>query len=55
MTFSRVKEWSGRKLPTVMTLTPADKPGEKTTITYQEIHFDVSLSDEIFSLRNLQE
>jgi outer membrane lipoprotein-sorting protein len=55
MTFSNFKELSGRSLPTVMTLTPEDKPGEKTEVRYEEISFDVSLSDEVFSLRNLQQ
>jgi outer membrane lipoprotein-sorting protein len=55
MTFSDVKELSGRSLPTVMTLTPEDKPGEKTQVTYNNITLDVSLSDDVFSLRNLQE
>jgi outer membrane lipoprotein-sorting protein len=55
MTFADYKEMSGRTLPTVMTLTPADKPGEKTVITYDSIEFGVSLSDDFFSLRNLQQ
>jgi hypothetical protein len=38
-----------------MTLTPEDKPGEKTEVAYEEISFDVSLSDGVFSLRNLQQ
>jgi outer membrane lipoprotein-sorting protein len=55
MTFSNFRELSGRSLPTVMTLTPEDKPGEKTEVRYEEISFDVLLSDEVFSLRNLQQ
>jgi outer membrane lipoprotein-sorting protein len=55
MTFSNVKTLSERSLPTVMTLTPEDKPGEKTQVTYESINLDVSLGDDIFSLRNLQE
>lgn len=55
MVFSDFRILSGRSLPTLMTLTPEDKPGEKTEVSYQEIHFDVSLSDTFFSLRNLQE
>lgn len=54
-TFSNFRELSGRALPTLMTLTPEDKPGEKTEVSYEQINFDVSLSDEVFSLRNLQE
>ena len=55
MTFSNFKQMSGRTLPTVMTVTPADKPGEKTEVAYESIRFDVVLSDDVFSLRNLQE
>lgn len=55
MTFSDVKTWSGRALPTVMTLTPEDKSGEKTQVSYDSITLDVSLDDSFFSLRNLQE
>jgi outer membrane lipoprotein-sorting protein len=55
MIFSDVKTLSGRSLPTVMTLTPEDKPGEKTQVSYDNIILDVSLNDDVFSLRNLQE
>jgi hypothetical protein len=54
MTFSNFKEMSGRYLPTVMLLVPEDKPSEKTQVSYDDIRFDVPLSDEVFSLRNLQ-
>jgi outer membrane lipoprotein-sorting protein len=55
MVLSNLKELAGRTLPTLMTLRPEEKPGEKTQVTYQEIQFDVSLSDDFFSLRKLQE
>jgi len=55
MAFTNYRELSGRLLPTVMTLVPRDKPGEKTQIVYEEIRFDVVLSDDVFSLRNLQQ
>lgn len=55
MTFSDVKTWSGRSLPTVMTLTPEGKSGEMTQVSYDSITLDVSLDDSFFSLRNLQE
>ena len=55
MTFSDVKTLSGRSLPTVMTLTPEDKPSEKTQVSYDNINLDVSLNDDVFSLRNLQD
>jgi len=55
MIFSSFKELSGRTLPTVMTLTPEDKPGEKTEVAYEQITLDLPLEDDLFSLRNLQE
>ena len=55
MVFSNFKEMSGRNLPTVMTVIPADKPGEKTEVAYESIRFDVNLGDDVFSLRSLQE
>ena len=33
---------------------PADKPAEQTAITYDTITFDVPLSEDTFSLRNLE-
>ncbi|GLI35109.1 outer membrane lipoprotein-sorting protein [Desulforhabdus amnigena] len=54
MTFSDVRTFSGRTLPARMVVVPADKPGERTEVTYREIAFDLDLSDEIFSIRNLQ-
>ena len=55
MTFSQFKKLSNRTLPTVMTLVPEDKPGERTEVVYEDISFDIPLNDEVFSLRNLQE
>jgi len=55
MTFSNFRVMSGRELPATMILIPADKPGEKTELDYDDISFDVSLRDEFFSLRTLQE
>ncbi|HUU01203.1 MAG TPA: outer membrane lipoprotein-sorting protein [Myxococcota bacterium] len=54
MTFSEIKEMSGRRIPTVMKMVPADKPAEYTMFRYNEIKFDVPLKDDIFSLRSLQ-
>jgi len=54
MTFSRIQEMAGRTMPTVMTVVPADKPEEKTVVDYEEIAFDLDLSDEVFSLRQLK-
>lgn len=54
MAFSDVKDFDGRKVPSVMTLTPADKPGEFTKITYAELDFDAEIDPNTFSLQSLR-
>ncbi len=51
--FAEVKELSGRRMPTVMTLIPADKPMEKTVIRYKKLTLDVPLTPDFFSLTRL--
>lgn len=54
MTFSDVKEFSGKKLPAVMSMVPHNKEGHKTEVIYEELSFDQPLGDNVFTLRNLQ-
>jgi outer membrane lipoprotein-sorting protein len=54
LTFSDVTSLGGRQLPAVLTLVPNDKPGESTTIRYEQLEFNVHLDDGFFSLRTLQ-
>jgi hypothetical protein len=54
MTFSAYRTFGSRLVPTVMTVQPADKPDERTVIRYRDLEFDVRLTPEFFSLRNLQ-
>lgn len=54
LTYSDIREMGGRRLPVEMRVVPEDKPGEYTEIIYDEIEFDLDLSDDLFSLRNLQ-
>ena len=54
MRFLEVKEMAGRTFPTVMRVEPADEPGEFTQIMYDEMQFDVELSDRVFSLQSLK-
>ena len=49
------KTMGGRLVPSVMTITPQDKPTESTTIIYSDIVFDVGLDEGFFSLRNLKQ
>ena len=54
MAYSDPKRLGGRTLPVRMRIAPTDKPGEYTEILYHEIKFDLDLSEDIFTLRNLQ-
>ncbi|HOW51543.1 MAG TPA: outer membrane lipoprotein-sorting protein [bacterium] len=54
MTFSDVKVLGGKKIPAVMELRSLTKSGNKTTIIYKDIQFDVKLDPDTFTLRNLQ-
>jgi outer membrane lipoprotein-sorting protein len=54
MLFSDIKNFSGKKIPAIMTMMPLNKTGHKTVIEYVEAEFDIELGDNIFTLRNLQ-
>lgn len=54
MTFADYRTFDGRLVPAEMTVRPEDKPGEHTTVRYRSLAFDVPLSPDFFSLRNLE-
>jgi hypothetical protein len=54
MVWSEIRRMGSRLVPTVMTMEPADKPGETTVVRYSELEFDVDLDEDFFSLRNLR-
>lgn len=54
LTFSDYKKMSGRLVPTRLVMRAADKPDEQTTVEYEDIRFDVPISEDTFSLPNLQ-
>lgn len=54
MTYSEFIELGGRLVPAVLDMRPADKPGERTLIRYEELEFDIDIDRSFFSLRNLQ-
>ena len=54
MTFGDYRTFGGRLVPAEMTVRPADKPAERTTIRYRALAFDVPLTPAFFSLRTLQ-
>lgn len=54
ITLSDVKVLGGRLLPSRLECLPARKKGQKTTLVYKELEFDVKLEDSFFSLSRLQ-
>ena len=46
---------NGKIIPTMMSMIPTNEPGESTTVKWEEIQFDVTIDDEFFSLRKLQQ
>lgn len=54
MTYRKVKDLGGRTIPSVMRLTPENKPEEFTEVVLEEIEFDVDLADSMFSLAQLR-
>jgi outer membrane lipoprotein-sorting protein len=53
--FTNIEMMDGKMIPTMMNIIPADEPGESTTVKWEEIQFDVTIDDEFFSLRKLQQ
>jgi outer membrane lipoprotein-sorting protein len=52
--FSDYTTMGGRKVPAKLTVTPADKPDEHTSLIYHDLEFDVGLDANFFSLQNLK-
>ncbi len=49
MVGSEVKDFNGKLLPSKLTVTPLDKPGQSTVITYDQWKFDMDIPDEYFT------
>jgi outer membrane lipoprotein-sorting protein len=54
MSYSDVRQVGWRVMPTKLTVKPADKPNESTTVVYKKVEFDAPVSDDSFSLRALK-
>jgi len=54
MEYSEFTEFAGRLVPAVMDMQPHDKPGERTTIRYEELECDLDIDESFFSLQRLQ-
>ena len=53
--FTNIEIMDGKMIPTTMNMIPTDEPGESTTVKWEEVQFDVTIDDEFFSLRKLQQ
>ena len=51
---SEIKTLGGREIPTRMELTPMDRKGNKTIITYQDARFNIPIDDNFFTVQNLK-
>lgn len=54
LNFGDIREMSGRMIPAVLHMVPAEKPEEYTKLFYEQIDFDVDLQDSLFSLLQLR-
>lgn len=51
---SEVKEIGGRTIPTHMEMIPADEKNQKTVLIYEDIEFNIGISDSYFSIQNMK-
>jgi Outer membrane lipoprotein-sorting protein len=54
ISFSKIREMNGRRIPTVLRVVPVDKPGEYTELIYEQMRFNIDLDDAFFSLAQLR-
>ena len=52
--YGDIRTFDKRRIPAEMEMVPENKEGNGTTVRYLDLEFNVSLSPEIFSLRNLR-
>jgi outer membrane lipoprotein-sorting protein len=54
LSFSGIREMGGRTIPTVWEMRPVKEKGKRTIFRIVDIHFDIPISDDIFSLEHLR-
>jgi hypothetical protein len=54
MTFDKPKTMDNRLFPTVLRVTPEDKPDEFTELVYEKMKFNIDLDDAFFSISRLK-
>ena len=53
--FTDIQTMNGKMVPTLMSMFPADEPNESTIVRWEEIQFDITIDNEFFSLRKMQQ
>ncbi|TAJ14626.1 outer membrane lipoprotein-sorting protein [Marinilabiliaceae bacterium JC017] len=53
-TLSQIKNVGDRVMPTRYEIIPVDKPGQKTTLVFTHIKFEVPIKDSFFSIQNIR-
>ena len=53
--FDDVRQVGDRTVPLKLTVTPLDKPGERTILHYRDLSFGIPLNQGFFNLRSLQQ
>jgi len=54
LTFSNFRRMGNRLVPAHMDMQPHDKPGERTSVSYDKLEFDLDIDKSFFSLRTLR-
>ena len=54
MQLDRIEQFGERKVPTRISVIPADKDDERTVLTYQTIELDIDIDEGFFSRANMQ-
>lgn len=55
MSFSKVRVFGNRSVPSVLEMAPLNKPGYRTVITFEELELDAEdVDSNLFTLRNLK-
>jgi outer membrane lipoprotein-sorting protein len=55
ITWSDVRVFDGKRIPSRMVLIPEDQEGQKTEMIYSDIDFNVTVPESTFSLSNLEQ
>ncbi len=54
MELDQIEQFGDRRVPTRISVIPADKDDERTVLTYQQIEFDIDIDESFFSRANMQ-